>query len=65
MKDVTGKGPLFTDYTYYNIGVPINPLLADTPVDLGLGGFLDGSSTKRQIQGSYTEKYRPDRTLWP
>ena len=40
MKDVTGKGPLFTDYTYYNIGVPINPLLADTPVDLGLGGFL-------------------------
>lgn len=41
MADVTGKGPLFTDYTYYNIGIPINPLLADNPVDLGLGGFLD------------------------
>ena len=40
MADVTGKGPLFTDYTYYNIGVPINPLLAANPVDLGLGGFL-------------------------
>lgn len=40
MKDVTGKGPLFTDYTYYNIGVPVNPLLADNPDDLGLGGFL-------------------------
>ena len=40
MANVTGKGPLFTDYTYYNIGIPINPLLADNPVDLGLGGFL-------------------------
>ena len=29
MTDVTGKGPLFTDYTYHNIGVPANPLLAD------------------------------------
>lgn len=40
MADVTGKGPLFTDYTYANIGVPVNPLLAGNPVDLGLGGFL-------------------------
>ncbi len=40
MTDVTGKGPLFTDYRYYNLGVPVNPLLADNPVDLGLGGFL-------------------------
>ncbi len=38
--NVTGKGPLFTDYTYYNIGIPVNPLLADNPIDLGLGGFL-------------------------
>lgn len=43
MLDVTGKGPLFTDYTYYNIGVPVNPLLADNPVDQGLGGFLGDS----------------------
>ena len=40
MTDTTGQGPLFTDYTYANIGVPVNPLLADNPVDLGLGGFL-------------------------
>lgn len=42
MTDVTGvKGPLFTNYGYDNIGVPANPLLADNPVDLGLGGYLD------------------------
>lgn len=40
MTDTTGKGPLFTNYTYANIGVPANPLLAGNPVDLGLGGFL-------------------------
>lgn len=39
--DVTGKGPLFTNYTYENIGIPANPLLAGNPVDNGLGGFLD------------------------
>lgn len=41
MVDVTGRGPLFTDYTYHNIGIPVNPLLASNPVDLGLGGFLE------------------------
>ncbi len=40
MTDITGKGPLFTDYTYHNIGVPVNPLLENNSVDLGLGGFL-------------------------
>jgi cytochrome c peroxidase len=40
MGDVTGKGPLFTKYSYENIGVPVNPLLANNDVDLGLGGFL-------------------------
>ncbi len=40
MEDVTGKGPLFTKYTYENIGIPVNPLLADNAIDLGLGGFL-------------------------
>jgi cytochrome c peroxidase len=35
--------PLFTDYTYDNIGVPKseNPLIVDNPVDLGLGGRPD------------------------
>lgn len=40
MEDVTGKGPLFTKYTYENIGIPVNPLLAANGIDLGLGGFL-------------------------
>ena len=40
MTDDTGQGPLFTDYTYHNIGVPANPLLEGNPVDLGLGGWL-------------------------
>ncbi|MFT5701713.1 MAG: cytochrome c peroxidase [Desulforhopalus sp.] len=41
MTDVTGEGPLFTNYAYHNIGVPVNPLLADNLVDLGLGGFVN------------------------
>ena len=41
MEDTTGEGPLFTSYTYANIGVPINPLLADNPEDLGLGPIVD------------------------
>lgn len=39
------KGPLFTDYSYANIGVPANPLLQGNPVDLGLGGFLAAQDT--------------------
>ena len=38
------RGALFTNYTYANIGVPVNPLLADNPVDLGLGGYLEDST---------------------
>ena len=34
--------PLFTNYTYHNIGIPANPLLAGNAPDLGLGGFLAG-----------------------
>ena len=36
-----GTPPLFTDYSYHNIGLPANPLLADKGTDLGLGGFLE------------------------
>ncbi len=36
-----GTPPLFTDYSYHNIGLPANPLLADKGRDLGLGGFLE------------------------
>ena len=40
-----GKGALFTDFTFDNLGIPKNPenpVYADNPafVDLGLGGFL-------------------------
>lgn len=40
-EDITGKGPLFTNYSYANIGIPVNPLLAGNDTDLGLGGFLE------------------------
>jgi len=35
--------PLFTDYSYDNLGIPksTNPLIADNPVDYGLGGRPD------------------------
>ena len=35
--------PLFTDFTYDNIGIPksTNPLIADDPIDFGLGGRAD------------------------
>lgn len=42
---IDGRAPLFTDFTYDNLGVPKNPenpVYYDNPtfVDLGLGGFL-------------------------
>lgn len=36
-----GASALFTNYSYVNIGVPANPLLAGNPVDMGLGGFIE------------------------
>jgi len=33
--------PLFTDFTYDNLGVPQNLLIPGQPIDLGLGGRLD------------------------
>jgi len=35
--------PLFTDFTYDNLGIPksTNPMIADLPVDLGLGARMD------------------------
>lgn len=44
MTDITGMGPLFTNYKYYNIGIPVNPLLEGNSVDLGLGGFLNNQA---------------------
>jgi cytochrome c peroxidase len=55
-----GSPPLFTNYSYANIGVPANPLLAGNPIDLGLGGFLesDYSIGKPLIgDGEYAAQY--------
>lgn len=38
--DFGASYPLFTDFTYDNLGIPVNPLLAGNPTDYGLGGFL-------------------------
>ena len=36
---ITPQPPLFTDFTYDNLGFPKNPLLAANPTDYGLGGL--------------------------
>jgi cytochrome c peroxidase len=38
---VTPMPPLFTDFTYDNLGIPVNPLLPAAVVDYGLGARLD------------------------
>jgi cytochrome c peroxidase len=50
-----GKQPLFTDFTYDNLGVPANPenpfYLEDPDfVDLGLGGFLGDASQDGKVK---------------
>jgi cytochrome c peroxidase len=35
-----GDKALFTDFSYDNLGIPQNPLIADKGVDPGLGGFI-------------------------
>jgi cytochrome c peroxidase len=40
---VTVGGPgaaMFTDFSYDNLGIPLNPIIADKGVDPGLGGFI-------------------------
>jgi cytochrome c peroxidase len=41
--DENGNAPLFTDYSYDNLGIPksTNALIKDNPVDYGLGGRAD------------------------
>jgi cytochrome c peroxidase len=38
--DDDGLGVQFTDFSYDNLGIPVNPLIADKGVDPGLGGFI-------------------------
>lgn len=45
---VTGGGPRaaeFTDFSYDNLGLPVNPLIAAKGVDPGLGGFIQAVLT--------------------
>jgi cytochrome c peroxidase len=51
---ISGKKPLFTDYTFDNLGVPKNPenpVYAVDPsfVDLGLGGFLEKAGYPEEV----------------
>ena len=50
--------PMFTDFTYDNIGIPKsqNPLIVDAPVDLGLGGREDIKA--RNSDGSEEGKHK-------
>ena len=49
----TGKNPLFTDFTFDNLGIPQNPKnpagVAPDFVDPGLGGFLENASYSEEI----------------
>jgi len=49
MEKVEGaKGPLFTNYTYANIGLPANTEDGVTGGDLGLGGFLRSAGVSEE-----------------
>ena len=68
--------PLFTDFSYDNLGVPKNPAnpfyalpVARNPdgvnyVDLGLGGALGDTEAKRKIQGSHSAQRRTDSAVY-
>ncbi len=43
------KGPLFTNYTYANIGVPTNTEDEVPGKDLGLGGFLESLNAPKEF----------------
>ncbi len=51
---IKGKQPLFTDFTYDNLGIPMNPanpVYAHNPtfVDPGLGGFLKSAGYEEAV----------------
>lgn len=73
-----GEPPMFTDFTYDNLGVPrnpANPFYATNPdfVDLGLGGFLQSAGFdadvyepqigKQKVPTLRNVALRPDRTF--
>lgn len=59
----TGQNPLFTDFTYDNLGIPVNPenpaYLADNTFrDPGLGGFLERSGYDEDVFEEEWGKFR-------
>jgi cytochrome c peroxidase len=50
---LSGKDALFTDFTFDNLGVPINPenpaYMADGFIDPGLGGFLMSAGYEEEV----------------
>lgn len=64
-----GTPPLFTDYTYDNLGIPRNPEnpfysetewnpLGEAWIDYGLGGYLKGAGYDESIYSSETGKFK-------
>jgi len=70
LTSVKGKPPLFTDFTYDNLGVPKNPDLpfynmasewnadGEEWVDKGLGGFLEGTEKYAKYAADNYGKHR-------
>jgi len=60
---IKGKAPLFTDFTYDNLGIPVNP---ENPVydvnpnfvDPGLGGFLKNAGFDEEVYESEMGKHK-------
>jgi cytochrome c peroxidase len=52
--------PLFTDFTYDNLGIPksTNPLIKDFPIDYGLGGRLQEEGEPKEVYESEDGKFR-------
>jgi cytochrome c peroxidase len=44
-------GDMFTDFSYDNLGIPVNPVIAHKEIDPGLGGFIE--TVLNDITGSY------------
>lgn len=59
---VSGKEPLFTDFTFDNLGIPQNPQnpagLSPGFIDPGLGGFLEAAGYGKEIYEAELGKHK-------
>lgn len=55
-----GEPPLFTDFTYDNLGIPKNPVYPfnTQPSDIGLGGFLETVTTYQEYAAENYGKHK-------